>query len=93
MTAHVEIRRINMPPGLAPGVHAHNRPVFGSIEHGSVVFQVGTEPEVTLRAGDIFYEPADTVITRFDATDEGVLFLGYSLLAEGQKSGLRPARL
>lgn len=78
-----------MAPGVAPGAHTHNGPVFGSIESGAVEFQVEDGPELTLRAGDTFYEPAGTVISRFDATDEGVVFLGYFLLAEGQASELR----
>ncbi len=37
-----------------------------------------------LRPGDPFYEPAGARIARFDATGEGVTFVGYFLLAEGQ---------
>jgi quercetin dioxygenase-like cupin family protein len=83
-TASVEVRRITLPPGVSGGAHRHNGPVFGSIERGSVVFQVESGPEQVLRAGDVFYEPAHTVITRWDATAEGVEFLGYFLLTEGQ---------
>jgi quercetin dioxygenase-like cupin family protein len=81
--AHVEVRRITMAPGAAAGAHRHNGPVFGSIESGSVVFRIEHGPERILRAGDVFYEPADETITRFDATAEGVTFLGYFLLASG----------
>lgn len=80
LVSHVEVRRITIAPSVAAGVHIHNCPVFGSIEKGSVVFQVGDEPEIALGAGDVFYEPANVVISRFDATDEGVIFLGYFLL-------------
>lgn len=90
-TEHVEIRRITMAPGTAPGAHIHNGPVFGVIEHGAVIVQVENGAETTLRPGDTFYEPADRVISRFDATEEGATFLGYFLLAEGQASELRPA--
>lgn len=83
-TASVEVRRITLLPGVRGGAHRHNGPVFGSIERGSVVFQVEGGPERVLRAGDVFYEPADTVIARWDATAEGVQFLGYFLLAEGR---------
>lgn len=86
---HLEIRRITMAPNLAPGRHTHNGPVFGSIERGSVILQVEDEPEVALRPGDVFYEPEDTVITRFDATDEGVVFLAYFPLEDGQQSELK----
>ena len=83
-SAAVEVRRITMAPGLAAGYHVHNCPVFGNIVEGSVIYQIEGEPESVLRAGDVFYEPANTPIARFDATDEGVVFLGYFLLEDGQ---------
>ncbi|MCU1528183.1 MAG: cupin [Frondihabitans sp.] len=87
--AHVEVRRITIEPSTAVGAHTHNGAVFGTIESGSVVFQIESNPETTLRAGDIFYEPADVVITKFDATAEGVTFLGYFLLEAGQAPELK----
>lgn len=81
---HVEVRRITLAPSTALGAHTHNGPVFGSIESGSVVFQVEEQPEVTLRAGDTFYEPGATTITKFDSTEDGVTFLGYFLLGENE---------
>jgi quercetin dioxygenase-like cupin family protein len=89
-TTHVEIRRITMAPNTASGAHTHNGPVFGSIERGAVIFRIADEPAVILRAGDIFYEPADVVVSQFDATEDGAVFLGYFLLTEGQASALRP---
>lgn len=83
-TAEVEVRRIAMGSGLAAGHHVHNGPVFGHIVSGSAIYQVQGEPETLLRAGDVFYEPADTSIARFDATEEGVVFMGYFLLEDGQ---------
>jgi quercetin dioxygenase-like cupin family protein len=82
--SHVEVRRITIAPSTVGGAHRHNGSVFGTIESGSLVFQVGTEPETVLRVGDVFYEPADVVISKFDATSEGVMFLGYFLLETGQ---------
>lgn len=83
-TTHVEIRRITMPSGVAAGAHRHNGPVFGVIEQGSVAFQIEGQPEQLLQAGDVFYEPADTAISRFDTRAEGAVFLGYFLLQAGQ---------
>ncbi|MEO3804202.1 cupin domain-containing protein [Nonomuraea sp. B1E8] len=84
-THRVEIRRITIAPGHAGGLHIHNGPVFGSIETGSVVYQIEGEPASVLRAGDAFYEPKGVRIARFDAQDEGVTFLGYFLLDTGEK--------
>jgi len=92
LTAAVQVRRITLRPGVSGGAHRHNGPVFGSIERGSVVLQVEGGPERLLQAGDVFYEPADAVITRWDATAEGVEFLGYFLLEEGQVPELEPVR-
>jgi len=76
-TGRVQVRRITMAPNVVAGAHVHNGPVFGNIVEGSVVYQIEGRPETLLRAGDVFYEPADTIIARFDATDEGVVFYGY----------------
>lgn len=89
-TSSVEVRRITLQPGVQGGRHRHNGPVFGSIERGSVVFQVDGFPARRLSAGDVFYEPADETIARWDATDDGVTFLGYFLLGDGQAPELTP---
>ncbi|WZH37367.1 MAG: cupin domain-containing protein [Microbacterium enclense] len=75
--ASVEVRRITIPSGVHLGAHWHNGPVFGVIEAGSAIFQVGAGEESILRAGDTFYEPAARTISRFDATEEGVTFLAW----------------
>ncbi|MGV9677751.1 cupin domain-containing protein [Nocardia sp. NPDC003482] len=82
-TQRVEIRRITIAPGHAAGTHTHNGPVFGTIETGSVVYQIDGHPETVLEPGDVFYEPEGTRIARFDARDDGVTFLGYFLLGDG----------
>jgi uncharacterized protein (DUF302 family)/quercetin dioxygenase-like cupin family protein len=87
---HVEVRRITMAPDVAAGPHVHNGPVFGHILTGSVTFQVGDEPPVVLRAGDVFHEPEAVRITRFDATADGVEFLGYFPLGPGEAAALTP---
>jgi quercetin dioxygenase-like cupin family protein len=79
VTAGVELRRITLQPGVVGGPHHHNGPVFGTIEAGSVNFQVDGGPATILRAGDAFYEPEGVLIDRFDATDEGVTFVGCFL--------------
>ncbi|MFI0450375.1 cupin domain-containing protein [Actinomadura sp. 6N118] len=80
-THRVEVRRITIAPGHVAGLHVHNGPVFGSIEHGSAVYQIEGEAASVLGPGDVFYEPKGVRVARFDAQDEGVTFLGYFLLA------------
>ena len=87
-TDRVQVRRIQMLPGHAAGLHVHNGPVVGSVVEGSVVYQVEGEPESVLRAGDVFYEPEGARIARFDAGEEGVTFLAYYLLRAGQEPAI-----
>ncbi|GIH96000.1 hypothetical protein ACFFMN_42150 [Planobispora siamensis] len=84
VTHRVEVRRISIAAGQPAGLHTHNCPVFGSIESGSVVYQIDGGPESVLTAGDTFYEPEGVRIARFDAQDDGVTFLAYFLLGAGQ---------
>jgi len=81
----VEVREIRILPGHPAGVHVHNGPVLGAILDGSAVYQVQGESESVLGPGDVFYEPEGARIARFDATEEGVTFLGYFLLAAGEQ--------
>ena len=90
-TARVEVRRMRMMPDFAGGRHIHNTPVIGNIVSGSVVYQIEGEPEQILRAGDVFYEPQDVRIARFDALENGVEFLGYFLIGEGEQATLAVA--
>jgi quercetin dioxygenase-like cupin family protein len=76
-THRIEVRRIQIVPGHAAGLHVHNGPVVGSIVTGSAVYQIEGEPESVLAAGDVFYEPEGARIARFDARDDGVTFLAY----------------
>jgi quercetin dioxygenase-like cupin family protein len=85
---HVAVQRISLAPNVMPGAHWHNGPVLGVIESGSVHFQVGDAAETILRAGDTFFEPGDRTITRFDATGEGVTFVGWFPLPVGVDPGL-----
>ncbi|MEU4240587.1 cupin domain-containing protein [Actinoplanes sp. NPDC026619] len=87
-TARVEVREIRILAGQAAGLHVHNGPVFGSVVSGSVVYQIEGDQARTLHPGDVFYEPEATRIARFDATGEGVTFLAYYLLGDGQQAEL-----
>jgi quercetin dioxygenase-like cupin family protein len=86
--ARVEVREIRILAGHAGGLHVHNGPVVGSILEGSAIYQIEGGPESLLRPGDVFYEPEGARIARFDATDEGVTFLGYFILGEGEEPQL-----
>lgn len=51
---------VEYPPGVASASHRHNANTFVYVLEGSVVMQVRGGPELTLQAGDTFYEsPSD----------------------------------
>ncbi len=51
---------VQYAPGQSGAVHRHNAHVFVYVLEGSIVMQVRGGPEVTLAAGQTFYEsPAD----------------------------------
>jgi quercetin dioxygenase-like cupin family protein len=51
---------VEYPPGVASAAHRHNANTFVYVLEGSVVMQVRGGPEITLQAGDTFYEsPSD----------------------------------
>jgi quercetin dioxygenase-like cupin family protein len=81
----VEAREIRILPGHAAGMHVHNGPVVGNILEGSVVYQIEGEPERILQVGDVFFEPEGARIARFDATADGVRFLGYFILGPDEQ--------
>jgi quercetin dioxygenase-like cupin family protein len=76
----VEIQRISLPPNQATGAHVHPCPVVGIIISGSVHFQVEDNTPIVLERDSVFFEPADTTITCFDAEQNGAVFIAYYLL-------------
>ena len=78
----VEVKEIEFSARQQTGLHLHPCPVVGYIVEGSVTFQVEGQGVQTLRAGDAFYEPANTKILRFDANEDKVKFVAYYLLGK-----------
>ena len=51
---------VDIPPGAASPPHRHNANTFVYVLEGTVVMQVKGGPEVTVKAGETFYEsPTD----------------------------------
>ena len=82
VVSKVEIKEINFQPSQKTGLHLHECPVVGYIAEGTATFQVKGGPLQTLKAGDAFFEPANTVIEHFDnASDNAPLkFIAYYLV-------------
>lgn len=54
---------VEYPPGGSDPVHRHNAPAFVYVIEGSIVMGVKGKPEVTLKAGETFYEAPDEIHT------------------------------
>lgn len=85
--AAVDVREISFEPGQKTGRHLHPCPVLGYVAEGAAILQIEGQPDQELRAGSAFYEPADTVIARFDnaSSSERMRFIAYYLL-EGNEA-------
>jgi quercetin dioxygenase-like cupin family protein len=54
----VYVVRVDMPPGdPVAAAHRHSGLTIGYVLSGTYRFQVSGEPERTLKAGDVFFEP------------------------------------
>jgi len=53
--------RVEYPPGHVDAIHRHNAQAFVYVLQGSVVMQVRGGQQVTLEAGQTFYEAPDDV--------------------------------
>lgn len=82
----VDVRQIIFAPGQQSGRHKHPCPVVGFIVDGAALLQIEGQAPIELPVGSAFYEPADTVISRFDNLSSlaPLTFAAYYLL-DGQQ--------
>ncbi len=85
----VEVRQIDIAANQQPGAHIHPCPVVGNIISGSILFQIEGQPVQTLKAGDAFFEPADTRIARFDTAAQPARFIAYFLLGKDEQNVIK----
>lgn len=72
-------------PGAAP--HRHSGPAFGYVMEGAVRFELESEPERVVKAGETFWEPGGDVIHYQDGnalSDASTKFLVLMLCEPGQ---------
>jgi quercetin dioxygenase-like cupin family protein len=88
MISKVDVKEIDFKPQQQTGRHQHPCPVISYIVSGSVTFQIQGQPAQTLHAGQVVYEPANTVIAHFDnpSKTEGLKFIPYYLLKGDENS-------
>lgn len=82
----VDVREIRFAPAQQTGRHKHPCPVVGYIAEGTAVVQIEGQPAQELPAGSAFYEPADTIIARFDnaSSSAPMTFIAHYLLDGNQ---------
>jgi quercetin dioxygenase-like cupin family protein len=87
----VSVVRIDYKPAQRTGRHIHPMPVIGYVLEGSFVVKVSGDAETHYSIGESIYEPAETVIERFDndsPTKPAVLVAHY-LSGPGQTELVR----
>lgn len=60
---HLKVTMVEVvyPPGAFSSPHSHPCPVIGYVAEGALLTQVKGEPEAVYKAGETFYEPANSV--------------------------------
>lgn len=91
----IRVVSINFPPAQKAPYHKHPCNVVGQIISGECLVQIEGQPAVVLKAGDVFYEPANKAVVHFDNNSEKdpLQFTAF-YLANGEKelTELLPAK-
>jgi len=89
----VEAYRVELPPGTPAGPHRHPGAVTGYVESGLIAFERDGQPARELHPGDVFVEPAEEIIRRFDnaSASEPAVFIAFYLLT-GDQPLIQPIR-
>jgi quercetin dioxygenase-like cupin family protein len=64
--ASVPVTRIDFAPGQPTGRHLHPVPVIAYVLEGEFIVQIEGKPARHYKAGETVFEPANTVIERYD---------------------------
>ena len=77
-------QRIEMAPQISGQRHYHPVPVVGYVVSGEIAFQIEGQETQVLRAGDVFFEPADAIIVRWEnvGTTRAVFVANYLALKD-----------
>ena len=77
-------QRIEMAPQVSGQKHYHPVPVVGYIVSGEIAFQIEGQKTQILQAGDVFFEPADAIVVRWEniGTARTVFIANYLALED-----------
>jgi quercetin dioxygenase-like cupin family protein len=81
------VRLVEYAPGAEAGKHYHPAHVFLYVLEGSGIWEPEGQPPVTLKPGDVYYEPPRQVHTAKNASTSAPLkLLSWSIVEKGQPS-------
>jgi quercetin dioxygenase-like cupin family protein len=88
--AKIEIQEIAMDVGVDAPLHSHPCPTVGVVIEGTIVFEIEGEQSQHLQVGDVFYEPADVRVSKFNnGGDTPAKFVAFYLLGEDDNETVR----
>jgi len=89
--ASISVVRIDYKPAQRTGRHIHPMPVIGYVLEGSFVVKISGRAETHYPVGQSLYEPADTLIERFDndSAMKPAVLIGHYLAGAGQTELVR----
>lgn len=86
----VEIKEVTMGPNQKAPLHCHPCPTVGVITEGTISFQIEGKQVQYLKAGDVFYEPENARVEKFDNdTDVPAKFVVFYLLGKDERETVR----
>jgi quercetin dioxygenase-like cupin family protein len=76
------LARVELPPGGREGRHTHPAEVYGFVQEGTITLEVQGQPTRTLKAGDVFSIPPETI---HEGTNNGTVTAKLSAVFVAEK--------
>jgi quercetin dioxygenase-like cupin family protein len=73
---------VELPPGGKEGRHTHPAEVYGFVQEGTITLEVQGQPTRTLKAGDVFSIPPETI---HEGTNNGTVTARLSAVFVAEK--------
>ncbi len=73
---------VEIPPGGREGRHTHPAEVYGFVQEGTLTLEVQGQPTKTLKAGDVFSIPPETI---HEGTNSGTVTAKLSAVFVAEK--------
>ena len=73
---------VEIPPGGREGRHTHPAEVYGFVQEGTITLEVQGQPTKTLKAGDVFSIPPETI---HEGTNNGTVTTKLSAVFVAEK--------